>query len=92
MEWLLAKDKTRKQDCIMVEFKVAMMSTCIIPLHGLDRRVLTAAVGVISGPRATAKIEPSIGAISPVEDLHGRKKHSEKADQSTLANRGSKHA
>ena len=69
-----------------------MMSTCIIPLHGLDRRVLIAAVGVISGPHATAKIEPSIGAISPVEDLHGRKKHSGKTDQSTLANRGSEHA
>ena len=44
-----------------------------IPLQGLDRRTLTV------GP--TTNLEPSFGAISPVVDLHGRKKHSGKADQ-----------
>ena len=41
-----------------------------IPLQGLDKGVLT--VGAISGP--TAKLEPYIGAISPVMDLHGWQK------------------
>ena len=59
-----------------------------IPLQGLHRCALT--VGAISGP--TAKMEPSFGAISPVKDLHGRQRHSGKADQSTLANGGSEHA
>ena len=59
-----------------------------IPLEGLDRRALT--VGALQVP--TANLEPSFGAISPVVDLHGQQKHSGKADQSTLANGGSKHA
>ena len=41
-----------------------------IPLQGLEKRGPT--VGAISG--ATAKFEPSIGAISPVADLHGWQK------------------
>ena len=56
--------------------------------QGLDRRALT--VRAISGP--TAKLEPSIGAISPVVDLHDQKKHSGKADHSTLPSGGSEHA
>ena len=41
-----------------------------IPLQDLERCVLT--VGAISGP--TAKLEPSIGAISPVMDIYGWQK------------------
>ena len=41
-----------------------------IPLQGLDRRALT--VGAISGPHS--QLVPSVGAISPVVDLHGRQK------------------
>ena len=37
----------------------------------------------------TAKLEPSIGIISSVVDLHGYKKHSGEADQLTLASGGS---
>ena len=55
------------------------------PLQSLDRRSLT--VGAILGLHS--KLEPSFGAISPVMDLHGRQKHSGKADQSTLASGGS---
>ena len=58
-----------------------------IPLKGLDRCALT--VGEISGP--TAKLEPSFGTILPVVYLHGQSQ-SGKADQSTLASRGSEHA
>ena len=42
-----------------------------IPLQGLDKHVLTVGA-IILVP--TAKLEPSIGAISPVMDLHDRKK------------------
>ena len=59
-----------------------------ITLQGLDRCALT--VGAISGP--LAKLEPSFGAISPVVDLHGREKHSGKADQLISASGGSEHA
>ena len=56
-----------------------------IPLQGLDRCALT--VGAISGPHS----QPGalLGAISPV--MVG-KKHSGKADQSTLASGDSEHA
>ena len=40
----------------------------------------------------TAKLEASFGAISPIVDLHGWKKHSGKADQLTLVSGGSEHA
>ena len=40
----------------------------------------------------TDKLEPYIGAISPVMDLHGLKRHSAKAYQSILVSRGSEHA
>ena len=53
--WVVAKAKTEKQYNTMVEFRVAMTSTCThqranIPLQDLDRWVLT--VGVISGPHS----------------------------------------
>ena len=59
----------------------------ITPLQDLDRCALT--VGGILGP--TAKLQPFFGAISPVMDLHGWQKHSEEADQLTLASGGSEH-
>ena len=59
-----------------------------IPLQGLDRCVLT--VDPYQVP--TAKLEPSIGTISPVMDLHGWERHSGEADQLTLANGGSEYA
>ena len=40
----------------------------------------------------SAKLEPSIGTISPVMCLHGWEKHSREADQLTLASGGSEHA
>ena len=64
-----------------------------IPLQGLDRHALT--VGAISGPHCghgQLALEPSFGAISSVVDLHGRQKHSGKADQLTLASGGSEQA
>ena len=76
MRWMVSKAKTKKQDDTMVEFRVAMYDIHMhpqrtnIPLQGLDKRVLT--VGAISRP--IAKLEPSIGAISPVVELHGQKK------------------
>ena len=65
----------------IVEFRVAMMSTCTkkgqysttrpnIPLQGLDSCTLK--VGAISG--LAVKLEPYIGTISPVIDLHGQQK------------------
>ena len=59
-----------------------------IPLQGLDRRVLT--VRGISGPHC--QIAALHWCISPVVDLHGRKKHSGEADQLTLTSGGSEHA
>ena len=49
VEWVVAKVKIKKQDDTLVEFRVAMTSTCTHkgPIFH-DRRVLT--VGVISGP------------------------------------------
>ena len=61
-----------------------------IPLQGLDRRALT--VGAISGPHS----QP--GALLWRHFMHQSwiymvgKKHSGKADQSTLASGGSAHA
>ena len=52
-----------------------------IPLQGLDRRALT--VGAISGP--TAKLEPSLAPFHQSWIYMVGKKHSGKADQSTLA-------
>ena len=40
----------------------------------------------------TAKLEPSIGTISPVMGLYGWKKHFGEVDLLTLANGGSEHA
>ena len=60
-----------------------------IPLQGLDRCVLT------EWERyqvPTAKLEPSIGSISPAVDLHGSKKYSGETDQLTLASGGNEHA
>ena len=37
-------------------------------------------------------MEPSVGAISPVMDLHGWKNHSGEADQLTLASGDGEHA
>ena len=59
-----------------------------IPLQGLDRRALT--VGVISGPHS----QPGALLLAPFHQLWiymVGKKHSGKADQSTLASGGSEH-
>ena len=48
-----------------------------------------ATVGAISGPHC--QIGALHGAISPVMDIHGWKKHSGEADQLTLASGGSEH-
>ena len=47
-------------------------------------------MAVVSGP--IAKLEPSIGTISPVVNLHGQRKVLLKADQLTLASGGSEYA
>ena len=62
-----------------------------IPLQGLDRRACTDSGNHIRSPKPNWS-PPLHGAISPVVDLHGRQKHSGKADQSTLASGGSEHA
>ena len=41
-----------------------------IPLQGIDRCVLTGEQYQVP----TAKLQPPIGTISPVADLHGRQK------------------
>ena len=56
-----------------------------ITLQSLDKCALT--VGI-----PTAKLEPSIGAISLVLDLQGQQKHTGKADRLTLASADSEHA
>ena len=58
-----------------------------IPLQDLDRQWEQYQV-------PTAKLEPSIGAISPAMymDLHGRIKHSGETYQLKLASGSSKHA
>ena len=61
---MVAKAKTKKQDDTMVEFRVAMTSTCThkgpqratLPLQGVDRRVQT--VGAISGPNWSPPLVP----------------------------------
>ena len=91
MEWVVAKVKTKKQDDILVWFRVAMTSSYMlprranIPVHDLDRQWEQYQV-------LTAKLEPSIGAISPAIDLHGRIKHSGETYQLKLASGSSKHA
>ena len=62
---------------MMVEFRIAMMCTWTCQWEAYQV--------------SAAKLEPSFGVISPVMDLHGWKKHSGKAEQSTLASGGSKH-
>ena len=58
-----------------------------MPLQGLDRHALT--VEPYQVP--TAKLEPAVGTISSVMNLHGQQKYSSgKADWSTLASGGSK--
>ena len=58
------------------------------PIQGLDRCALT--MGAISGPHC--QIRAPFDTILLVMDLHVGKKHSGKADQSTLASGGSEHA
>ena len=55
-----------------------------IPLQGLNRCILTVAA-------VSANLEPSMGTISPIMNLHGQQKVLWKADQSTLASGGNEH-
>ena len=73
-----------------------MMSKCTYTkgyystIHqGIDRRTLIVEAIWHSYLVPNTKVEPSIGAISQVVDLHGRQKALWRADQSTLASRGS---
>ena len=59
----------------------------IIPLQGLDRRVLT-----VGAPHSQIGALHAISAISPVVDLHGQETHFGEADQLALASGGSEHA
>ena len=61
-----------------------------IPLQGLDRRALT--VGAISGPHSQNGALLWHHFTSHGFTWLALKKHSGKADQSTLASRGSEHA
>ena len=77
----------------IVEIRVTTMSTstrAIISLQGLDIRVLTVeSPSSVSDP--TSKLEPFIGDILPVMNLHDWQKPSGKADQLT-ASGGREHA
>ena len=79
--WVVAKAKTKKQDDTNSRVYSGhdghmYPQRANTPLQGLHRYALT--VGAISG--RTTKLEPSIGIISPVVDLHGWLKHPGKAD------------
>ena len=78
------KAKTKKQDDTLVEFRVAMMSMCThksqYSTTGPGQMCADSGNdissplpnGVISAPHC--QMELFIGTISPVVDLHGRKK------------------
>ena len=77
MRWVVTKAKKEKQDDTMVEFRVAMTSTCPhkAPIfHYKAYRQTCADSGSDTRSPCTAKMEPSVGAISPAMDLHGWKK------------------
>ena len=61
-----------------------------IPPQGLDRRAIT--VRAISGPHAQATWSPPLAPFHQSWVYMVGKKHSGKADQSTLASGGSEHA
>ena len=61
-----------------------------IPLQGLDRRALT--VGAISGPGPQPTWSPPLAPFHQLWICMVSKKHSGKADQSTLASGGTEHA
>ena len=73
--WVVEKAKTKMQDDMTVEFRMEMMSTCTHKgpiFHLKAQRDMCCLWEQYQVP--TAKLEPSIGTISPVVHLHGRKK------------------
>ena len=75
----------RQEDNTNKVFRVIMRSTCTHKQPIFHYKTQTDVCGQWEAYQvSTAKFEPSIGAISPVVDLHGQKKQYGEVDQLTL--------
>ena len=93
MRWVVAKAETKKQDDTMVEFRVAMMSTCT-PTKGQYSTPRPRQTCPDSGRHIRSPLPNRSPLLVPFRQsciYMVRKKHSGEADQLTLASGGSEH-
>ena len=92
----MAKTKTKKQDDTLVEFRVAMTSTCthkgLVFHYTRPRQTCADGRRDIRLPLPNWSFPLVPFHQSCIYILHGQKKHSGVADQLTLASGGSEHA